>query len=263
MANVEKTSQSHNWLYRIPQRTVSRSIRSKKLYEKQNSFSLVAQNATVERHVAHLDDLYEPDRDRRATYQAICNWYEGNKQTNTTADIRVKLDNNFLSTKISASQFINKFKTDNQQLKGLGEAYTTSKVVSIFLEKITDPDYEHVVELCLAQNSTIKECIQQVRSKERRLDRNSSKPRRKPLSIRRTVGVEDEHKGKDNLGEEISEYITDNGYCSIPGNIWNKLDDDEKGKSSHIIRLCRRRGRSQMLNQINMLPNKGRRVHSL
>ena len=73
------------------------------------------QNATVECHAAHLVDQFELERDGRAAYQALCAWYEGDKQKNSTAeDIQVKLENNFLSTKKSASQFINKFKTYNQ-----------------------------------------------------------------------------------------------------------------------------------------------------
>ena len=126
------------------------------------------QNATVEGHAAHLVDQVEPERDGPAVYNALCGWYEGDKQTNATAeDIRATLGRNFLSTKKSASQFINHFKTYNQQLRDLGEAYTNSKEASLFLEKIKDPDYENVVELCLDQDSTIEECIQQVRAKER------------------------------------------------------------------------------------------------
>lgn len=204
------------------------------------------QNATVEGHAAHLVDQFESERDGRAAYQALCAWYEGDKQKNSTAeDIRVKLDNNVLSTKKSASQFINKFKTYNQQLKDLGEAYTTSKIVSIFLEKITDPDYEHVVELCLAQNSTIEECIQQVRSKERRLDRHNSNSRRKPLSLRRTSGSNEEDKIKNIMGNEESEYLTDNGYYSIPRHMWNKLDEEEKRKiKAHNASLRKKRKRT-------------------
>lgn len=201
------------------------------------------QNATVEGHAAHLVDQFEPERDGRAAYQALCSWYEGDKQKNATAeDIRVKLDNNFLSTKKSASQFINEFKTYNQQLRDLGEAYTTSKVVSIFLEKITDPDYEHVVELCLAQNSTIEECIQQVRSKERRLDRNNSRARRKPLSLRRTTGSEEMDTATSLIEEDGTEYLTDNGYYSIPRHVWSKLNDAEKSKiKAHNSSLRKKR----------------------
>ena len=206
------------------------------------------QNATVEGHAAHLVDQFEPERDGRAAYMALCSWYEGDKQTNSTAeDIRAKLDRNFLSTKKSASQFINEFKTYNQQLKDLGEAYTKSKIVSIFLEKITDPDYENVVELCLAQDSSIEECIQQIQAKERRLDRNDTKFRRKPLSLRRNITEDEPSYSTDPiLGERGSEYLNNNGYYSVPNKIWMTLTDEEKSKiKTHNSSLRKKRKRSE------------------
>ena len=205
------------------------------------------QNATVEGHAAHLVDQFEPERDGRAAYMALCSWYEGDKQINSTAeDIRAKLDRNFLSTKKSASQFINEFKTYNQQLKDLGEEYTKSKIVSIFLEKITDPDYENVVELCLAQDSSVEECIQQVRAKERRLDRNNAKFRRQPLSLRRnTTEYEPSYSTDKVLGERGSEYLTDNGYYSVPNKIWMTLTEEQKSKvKTHNSSMRKKRRRS-------------------
>ncbi len=189
------------------------------------------QNATVEGHAAHLVDQFEPERNGHAAYNALCGWYEGDKQTNTTAeDIRAKLDRNFLLTKKAASQFINNFKMYNQQLRDLGEAYTKSKEVSLFLEKITDPDYENKVELCLAQDSTIEECIQQVRAKERRLDRDNSKLRRKPLPIRRNNASEQLPTDEDDPSVKKSEFLTDKGYYSVPSHVWKKLTETEKSE---------------------------------
>ena len=208
------------------------------------------QNATVEGHAAHLVDQFEPDRYGHSAYKALCGWYEGDKQTNATAeDIRAKLDRNFLSTKKSASQFINQFKTYNQQLRDLGEAYTKSKEVSLFLEKITDPDYENVVELCLAQDSTIEDCIQQVRAKERRLDRSNSKLRRKPLTIRRNVASDQDLTGEDEPIDKKEEFLTDKGYYSIPSHIWKKLTETEKTEvKSHNSALRKRRRRTDVGN---------------
>ena len=208
------------------------------------------QNSTVEGHAAHLVDQFEPGRDRHAAYKALCGWYEGDKQTNATAeDIRAKLDRNFLSTKKSASQFINYFKTYNKQLRDLGEAYTKSKEVSLFLEKITTPDYENVVELCLAQDATIEDYIQQVRAKERRLDRNNSNLRRKPLSIRRNNTSEQTLNGEDDPGDTKSEFLTDKGYYSVPSHVWKKLSETEKTEvKSHNSTLQKKRRRSDDIN---------------
>ena len=47
----------------------------------------------------------------------------------------------------------------------------THKVVNIFLTQITDPDYSTTVEHCLENKLDINECIERIRAKERRLDR--------------------------------------------------------------------------------------------
>ena len=47
------------------------------------------------------------------------------------------------------------------------------------------------------------------------------------------------------MGNEESEYLTDNGYYSIPKHVWNKLDDEEKRKfKTHNASLWKKRKKS-------------------
>lgn len=190
------------------------------------------QNSVIEGNAAHLVDQYEPERDGRKAYLALVNWYEGEKQVNSTAeDIRAKLERNFLTTKNPGTEYINKFQMYSKQLDDLGEAYTASKSVSLFLEKITDPDYENVVELCMAQELDLEKCIYQIRSKERRLDRDRSNSRKKGIIVRRNEQeqIPDMTHEKEDMFPSI-EYLTDAGYYSIPGHVWSTMNAKEQSK---------------------------------
>ena len=90
-----------------------------------------------------------------------------------------------LTTKITATKYINQFLLYTKQLKDLDESYTTSKTVSIFLENIHNPDYQNTVELCQAHKYDIHECIMQIRAKERRLEREEAAHRRARIQVRR------------------------------------------------------------------------------
>ena len=68
------------------------------------------QVATADGTAAHLVDMHEDDRDGRLAYKELVKWYEGDELTTETAeDVREKLEKVFLSTKSSASKYINEF----------------------------------------------------------------------------------------------------------------------------------------------------------
>ena len=111
-------------------------------------------------------------------------WYEGDELINETAeDVRSKLEKLTLSTRITGSECINNFQLYTKQLEDLGESYTTSKTVSIFLDQITDPDYTSTKELCIENQHTLEECIARIRAKQRRLDRETLRHRRRTISV--------------------------------------------------------------------------------
>ena len=135
--------------------------------------------------------------------------------TETAEDVRSKLDKLTLSTRITGSEYINNFQLYTKQLEDLGESYTTSKTVSIFLDQISDPDYTSTKELCIENQHTLEECIARIRAKERRLDREKLRHRRRTISVRRAPIVEDDREDDpDNC--DLSEFLTDKGYYSIP-----------------------------------------------
>ena len=101
------------------------------------------QATTVKGYAAHLVDKHESTRDGYAAYNKLVSWYESDELTSETAeDVRAKLDKTFLNTRTSASQYVKDFLQYTKQLENLDESYTESKTIQIFLDQITDPDYQ-------------------------------------------------------------------------------------------------------------------------
>ena len=167
------------------------------------------QVATADGTAAHLVGMHEDDRDGRLAYKELVKWYEGDELTTETAeDVREKLEKVFLSTKSSASKYINEFLQYTKHLEELSESYTASKTISIFLNQITDPDYKSTVESCHMNKYNLLKCIEQARAKERRLGRERGANRRTTMIIRRT----DMQQNEQNTDTKEQESIVLNDY---------------------------------------------------
>jgi len=183
------------------------------------------QVATADGHAAHLVDMYEDEKDGYSAYQELVRWFEGDELTTETAeDIRSKMDKLSLSTKNTASQYINQFLQHKKHLEELKEEYTPSKTVNIFLTQITDHDFSSTVEHCLENRLDLKECIERIRAKERRLDRERTSKRKFPVIIRRMQDTSQE----ESKTIKLDDYLTERGYYSIPHDEWFNLSDDDK-----------------------------------
>ena len=137
------------------------------------------QVATIKGNASILVDQFEEEIEGRMAYDAMEKWFKGMKLQNETAkDIRSKLDKNILTAKVTVTKYTNQFLLYTKQLKDLDKSYTTSKMISMFLEIIHNPDYQNTVELCQAHKYDIHECIMQVRAKERRLEQEEAIQRR-------------------------------------------------------------------------------------
>ena len=199
------------------------------------------QVATSDGNAAHLVDKFEDQKDGRKAFAELQAWYEGDELTTETAeDVRSKLDKLTLSTRVTGSEYINNFQLYTKQLKDLGESYTTSKTVSIFLDQISDPDYTSTKELCIENQHTLEECIGRIRAKERRLDRERLRHRRRTISVRRAPMVgEDQEEDQDEF--DLSEFLTDRGYYSIPPKTWKSLSKEDKEKIKQFNGLLRKK----------------------
>ena len=153
-------------------------------------------------------------------------WYEGDQLTSETAeDIRDKLSRISLNTRNTASEFINDFLEYQKHLDELDESYIISKTVSIFLDQITDSDYEQTIGYCLEGRLPLEECIERIRAKERRLTRERQHRKRSALTVRRT-GRELDKSQENEI--DLKEYVTERGFYSVPSDIWNKLSENDK-----------------------------------
>ena len=210
------------------------------------------QVATSDGNAAHLVDKYEDQKDGRKAFAELQAWYEGDELTTETAeDVRSKLDKLTLSTRTTGSEYINNFQLYTKQLEDLGESYTTSKTVSIFLDQISDPDYTSTKELCIENQHTLEECIARIRAKERRLDREKLRHRRRTISVRRAPILEDDHKD-DPDDYDLSEFLTDKGYYSIPPKTWKSLSKEDREQIKQFNGLLRKKRRnSSDTEQIN------------
>ena len=202
------------------------------------------QVATSDGNAAHLVDKYEAEKDGRKAFAELQAWYEGDELTTETAeDVRSKLDKLTLSTRITGSEYINNFQLYTKQLEDLGESYTTSKTVSIFLDQISDPDYTSTKELCIENQHTLEECIARIRAKERRLDRERLRHRRRSISVRRGHISQYEH--EDDPDEyDLAEFLTEKGYYSIPPRTWKSLSKEDREKIKQFNGLLRKKRRS-------------------
>jgi len=205
-----------------------------KAYGKRNSIDnetifYILQVATADGHAAHLVDKHEDKKDGYEAYRKLVRWFEGDKLTTETAeDIRSKMDRLNLSTKNTASEYINQFLQHNKHLEELNEGYTRSKTVNIFLSQIMDPYYGTTVEHCLENRLDIHTCIEKIRAKERRITRLRATKRKIPIIIRRQPTEEEKN---DHQVIKLESYINERGFYSVPGNIWFLLSDEDK---SHV-----------------------------
>ena len=218
---------------------------SKHKLENETIFHIL-QVATTDGNASFLVDQFEEDRNGRLAYEALEKWFEGMKLQNETAeDIRAKLDKNILSTKVTATKYINLFLSYTKQLKDLDESYTKSKTISLFLEKITDPDYQTTVEMCQAHKYDLHECIMHVRSKERRLERELEGQRRKTITVRKSSGIPTivEEKKEEEMQEtiDIGKFKTELGYYSIPKDVWMTLSNQDKSKIKEMNMSLRKK----------------------
>ena len=123
------------------------------------------QVATSDGTATHLVDKFEEQRNGRMAYQELVKWYEGDDLTTETAeDMRSKIDKIFMSSTSTTSNYINNFLQYVKLSEDLGEAYTPSKTISIFLDQITDPDYASTKENCVEDKLSLEQCIKWIRS---------------------------------------------------------------------------------------------------
>ena len=204
---------------------------SKKNHVDNETVFHLLQVATSDGNAAHLVDKFEEERDGFSAFEELTQWYEGDQLTTETAeDVRAKLDRTKLSTKNTASDYINDFLQYTKQLDELEESYTSSKTVNIFLTQIHDPDYAGTVEMCVENRLPLNKCIERIRSKERRLRREKRSTRTGDLIVRRNYTSDEPQNSEEHEIINLENHKTSLGYYSIPNHLWHKLSENDKEK---------------------------------
>ena len=86
-------------------------------------------------------------------------------------------------------------------------------------------DYEATKELCIENSLALNECIERIRAKERRLIRDKGTKRRTDIITRRDRHERDP---PEKLSDDMDKHITENGYHSIPDDVWEGLSREER-----------------------------------
>ena len=102
---------------------------------------------------------------------ALTTWFDGDTIKNETSeDLRSKLDHLLLHQGVTASQYINKFLTWNNELSQIkGEAFSRAHSVYLFLKNIVDNEYNGTVTYLRNVDANLDICVASVRKKEREI----------------------------------------------------------------------------------------------
>ena len=123
-------------------------------------------------------------------------WYEGDSVRNETAeDLRSKMENLLLHSRMTASHYINIFLQFYHHLNKIpGEGGTDGHGVYLFLKNIFDPEYATVVLYLHSQNAYLRQCVHVIRKTERDLASNRVN-QRKMRTISRRIRKKKKKKG--------------------------------------------------------------------
>ena len=129
-----------------------------------------------------------------------------------TADtIRSRLENYKLGSTDDAAQYINNFLTSYRELNEIpGEALSESHAISMFLQGITDPDFETFVKIQRSKNESLMNAIVALRKEDRELLEKRANNRRFKNKLQR-------------MREEIKDDLVERGRD--PKRIQRKYDD--------------------------------------
>ena len=134
--------------------------------------------------------------------------------------VRNRLDNLRLDTNTTALQYISEFQDCISLLEDMKESYTESKTREIFLNQITDMDYQKVTHSLCFLDMPIEICYQKIRKMQSLLSLKNNP--RDGISPRK---MEIDGNTKEYY---LKKYQTSLGFISVPDNIWKSLTSEQR-----------------------------------
>ena len=134
--------------------------------------------------------------------------------------VRNRLDNLRLDTNTTALQYISEFQDCISLLEDMKESYTESKTREIFLNQITDMDYQKVTHSLRFHDMPIETCYQKIRKMQSLLSLKNNP--RDGISPRK---MEIDGNTKEYY---LKKYQTSLGFISVPDNIWKSLTSEQR-----------------------------------
>lgn len=135
--------------------------------------------ATLDGEGYHLVEQHEENQDGHAAWKSLEGWYESEHLTSDSADdLRSKLNQNRLSSGITANTYISTFRILIKDLGRIpGEALSESQTRQIFLDNIDDSRYKNDVDAIRRDHKPLSDAFIIIRATEKRNKATASRKR--------------------------------------------------------------------------------------
>jgi len=122
------------------------------------------EGATNDGSASHIVRGHKKERDGRAAWHALKDWYEGKATSDDIAKTcRLKLQALELTPKGDASMCINEFIRFKNQLEDMNEGKCPATLMDQFLDQIKDSKYEvTITNLRMNNGKTLETCIEAI-----------------------------------------------------------------------------------------------------
>jgi hypothetical protein len=150
------------------------------------------EGATNDGSASHIVKQHKNEKDGRAAWHSLKDWYEGKTTSGDIAKTcRMKLQALQLTPKGDANMYINEFIHFKNQLEDMDEGEHPATLIDQFLDQIKDNKYEvTITNLRMDSEKTLQQCIEAVRRHDLVLSRNRTQEHRF-TKIRRLTMMDD------------------------------------------------------------------------
>jgi hypothetical protein len=150
-----------------------------------------------------------PVDDGHSAIQALKSWYGSTNTSRTIIEhYRMKLQELQLYERTTATTFINDFIICSQKLEKRNEGDTAESKRHKFLDKITDVDYDVVIQRLKGETAlTFDQCVLRVQTREQELQSSANKATKAKSRRTKTGDEKEKEKSSSDQVDEIPGFI--------------------------------------------------------